>query len=206
MKCFGYTIKFNEKSSIKGNVMASRIPNLSLYLITVTLFLSIPDRALSHATFTQKHGVAGATIKAALRIGHGCSAGNGQFLPTKKIIMIVPEGVRRFRAYNKSGWKIKMIQGPVTPYESGGNLIMEDTVKVIWRAMSVYDMVPDGLIDEFRFQATLPNKPATSVYFPTVQVCSHEDKIGWVELPENDQEPADLHRPAPRMVTTPSGL
>lgn len=176
-------------------------------IISVSLLaLSFPDIALSHATLIEKHGVAGSTMKNAIQIGHGCSTDDGQHLATKKIIIDVPDGVRGARAYNKAGWKIKTIKGPVTPYMSRGNLVTEDTIRIVWKAMNKHAAVAVGLHEEFWFRATLPEKAAKSIYFPTTQVCNKHNRLEWVEIPADDMGPGDLPRPAPRIVTTPSGL
>jgi len=176
-------------------------------LISATLIsLALPGVAFSHATLVEKHGVAGSTLKNAIQIGHGCSTVDGRHLATKKIIMDVPDGVRGATAYAKAGWKIDIITGPVTPYMSRGNLVSEDTVKIVWKAMNKHAAVADGLRDEFWFRAALPKKAAMSVYFPTIQVCNKHNRQEWVEIPSYGMEPGDLSKPAPRLVTTPSGL
>lgn len=186
--------------------MKQKQRKIASLISTSLLALMLPGVAFSHATLVEKHGVVGSTLKNAIQIGHGCSTGDGHHLATKKLIMDVPDGVHGARAYNKAGWKIKTIKGPVTPYMSRGNLVTEDTVRIMWKAMNKHAAVANELREEFWFQATLPEKAAMSVYFPATQVCDKNNRVEWVEIPGDGMEPGDLPRPAPRIVTTPSGL
>jgi len=180
--------------------------NTLFIALASAIIVALPATSLAHITLIDKHAVAGSTIKNALQIGHGCTSPNGDKLAIKKVIMQVPDGVRQATAFAKPGWKIRMKKGPITPYESRGNMITEDVVKIIWRADGSINKLAYDLRDEFHFRATMPGKAAQSIYFPATQVCNKNNRIEWTEIPMNDEEPGDLAHPAPRLVTTPSGL
>lgn len=186
--------------------MKNKFTVVRVFLWTTIISIGASGTAFSHVTLAKKHAIAGSTLKNALQIGHGCTDDSGAVLSTKRMIMDVPDGVRGVTAYAKPGWKINIIKGAVTPYELRGKIITEDTVKVMWTAMTDKFEVPDGIRDEFWFRASLPDKAAMSVYFPTIQVCGPTDKQRWIEIPNDSQEPSDLTKPAPRLVTTPSRL
>ena len=120
--------------------------------------------------------------------------------------MLVPDGITQVSAFAKPGWNIKMKKGPITPYESRGTMITEGVVKIIWRADKPRHRLAFDLRDEFYFRAKMPKKAAQSIYFPATQVCNKNNKVEWIEIPMNDQEPSEIDNPAPRLVTTPSGL
>lgn len=177
-----------------------------LYILLCTTIIALPTTAMAHITLVDKHAVSGSTIKNALQIGHGCTTDDGRKLSTRKVIMSIPDGVKQARPFAKAGWTIKTVIGPITPYESRGNLITEDVVEIIWRANGKKNKLDYNFRDEFTFRATMPSKPAQSIYFPATQVCNNTNKVEWIGIPVGDEEPGDLDRPAPRLVTTPSGL
>jgi len=180
--------------------------NAFFITLTSAILVTLPTTVFSHITLIDKHAKAGDTIKNALQIGHGCTNWNGKSLATQRVIMLVPDGVKQARAFAKAGWKIKMIKGPITPYESRGTMITEDVVKIIWTADGNNNKLDSDLRGEFYFRATMPEKAAQSIYFPSTQVCNAKNMVEWTGIPMTDQEPGDLDRPAPRLVTTPSGL
>ena len=62
-------------------------------------------------------------------------------------------------------------------------------------------LLPDGYRDAFELSLQLPDTPGETIEFPTIQKCE-KGQTGWVEIPEEGQDPFSLEHPAPFVTIT----
>ena len=140
---------------------------------------------------------AGASYKAAFKVGHGCGAS-----PTRQIAVDIPAGMRGARPMPKPGWTLDVQREKLAqPYTSHGRSITDDVVRVTWTAKTPEDMLPNAHYDEFVLVATTPEK-AGPVYWPVRQVCA-EGRNDWTEVPKPGQKLHDLKSPAALLEVLP---
>jgi periplasmic copper chaperone A len=150
--------------------------------------------AFAHITFETAKAPAGSTYKAVLRVPHGCGDS-----PTVAVSIEMPDGVLQARPMPKPGWALKTVVKPLdTPYESHGTKITEGVREISWSGGNL----PDAFYDEFVFQAKLPDKPGTTIYFPVVQECA-KGVERWIEIPAAGKHADDYEHPAPGVTLGP---
>ncbi len=60
--------------------------------------------------------------------------------------------------------------------------------------------VPDGVEAEYPVELNLPPGAGTTLYFPTIQRCGPDDRVRWIEIPAEGQDPEELAEPAPAVL------
>lgn len=152
--------------------------------------------AQAHVALDTPEAEAGKSFRAALRIGHGCDGA-----PTRQVIVTVPEGLRGAKPQPKPGWTLQVTKAPLmTPYESHGRKVLEDTIEVRWTANSEADQLQDAWFDEFVLRATAPAQPGV-LWFKVRQLCT-QGEWNWAEIPSS--ETPKPRAPAAKLTIKPS--
>lgn len=147
--------------------------------------------AFAHASITPNTAAAGATVKVAIAVPHGCDGA-----PTDKLIVTIPEGFVSAKPQVKAGWQIDVTQGDYAkPYEVHGKPVTSGAVSVTWSGGSI----PDDQFDEFVLQGTVSAE--TPLAFATTQYCGTAS-VAWDELAAEGQNPHALEHPAPVLTVT----
>jgi uncharacterized protein YcnI len=145
-----------------------------------------PALAAAHMVVDPPEGPAGDYFKAAFRVTHGC-----QGTPTVAVTIRIPEGVLGAKPQAKPGWTIEIKTRPVDPPVDLGHgfLLRQTATEITWRGS-----LANAHFDDFSLSMRTPDKPGTTLYFPTIQACE-KGSYEWVEVPK----PGDhhLHAPAP---------
>lgn len=171
----------------------TRILACGVLLAAATLSFARP--AAAHVTFDVREAAADTTLRAALRVPHGCDGS-----PTTAIRVSIPDGVGTVKPMPKPGWDLSTIREPVAqPARAGGHGSPADRVaEVRWSGGSLLD----EHYDEFVLRMRMPAEPGTTLYFPVVQECA-EGVHRWIEIPvEGTGEPPEP-APAIRLVPRP---
>ena len=113
--------------------------------------------ASAHVVLEYQVAPAGASYKAAFKVGHGCGAS-----PTRQVVVDIPAGMRGARPMPKPGWTLDVQRDKLAqPYTSHGRNITEDVVRVTWTAKTADDMLQSTHYDEFVLVATAPGQAGT---------------------------------------------
>lgn len=160
-----------------------------LLLAAAILGALLIGEAEAHVTANPNEAPAGAYFRTVLRISHGC---NGS--PTVAIRVKIPDGLTAVKPQAKPGWditiKMRKLEKPV---DAGhGRMVSEAVDEIAWRG----GPLPDAYFDEFGLSMKLPDKPHTTLWFPTVQECQ-QGVHRWIEIPTGQQKWDELKEPAP---------
>ncbi|XXF79640.1 DUF1775 domain-containing protein [Myxococcaceae bacterium GXIMD 01537] len=99
--------------------------------------------------------IAGTTFEANFTVSHGCNGAD-----TYRVKIRIPEGVTSVRPIDSAFGKAVVEKDAVTG----------QVTAVVWTRSG--DVLPEDLnYYRFTLRAKLPNKPFTTVYFPTTQTC-----------------------------------
>lgn len=159
----------------------------------------IAGSASAHVTFEQPKAPAGSTLKAVLRVGHGCDGS-----ATHTLRVSIPSGFRGAKPMPKAGWSLDVRKATLTqPYESHGRRVSEDVVEVTWKASSRDAWLADAHYDEFVVRGQLPDKPG-ALWFKVQQICERGE-LNWAELPAAGTSTQGLKSPAVLLEVTPGG-
>lgn len=166
--------------------------------IVFSLCAAACSAAFAHVTLEQPKGAAGSTVKAVLRVGHGC---DGHATHTLRVA--IPAGFRGAKPMPKAGWTLAIKQAPLAePYESHGRRIDTGVVEVTWSAASRDAWLADAHYDEFTLRGQLPDKPG-ALWFKVQQVCERGE-LNWAEVPASGVSTRGLKSPAVLLEVTPA--
>jgi len=145
-----------------------------------------PATALAHMVVDPPEGPAGGYLKAAFRVTHGC-----QGTPTVSLTIRIPEGVMGAKPQAKPGWTIEIKTRPVDPpIDLGHGFLLRQTAsEITWRGS-----LANAHFDDFAVTMRTPNKPGTTLYFPTIQTCE-KGSYEWIEVPPADHKPGEHFHP-----------
>jgi uncharacterized protein YcnI len=169
---------------------------LSILRATTVAFAGLallPALARAHTVADPDQGAAGAYLRTAFRITHGCKGS-----PTTAVTIRLPDGVVLAKPMPKPGWTVELKTQPLkTPVDSGhGFKVREAVTEVTWRG----GRLENAQFDEFVVMLRLPDLPegktSETIYFPTVQACEKGEN-NWTGIPAAGQAWHDLHEPAP---------
>ena len=156
------------------------------------------NAASAHVVLEYQVAPAGASYKAAFKVGHGCGSS-----PTRQIAVDVPAGMRGAKPMSKPGWALEVQRAaPAQPQASHDRSVTDDVVRITWTAKTEQDMLPGTHYDEFVLVAQAPAQAGT-LYWPVRQVCA-EGRNDWVETPQPGQKLSDLKSPAAALEILPS--
>jgi len=154
----------------------------------VTVIAAAPAQA--HVSGTPSDASAGAFTVLTMSVPHGCDGS-----PTTKVEIQMPESVLSVTPTRNSFYDVESTIGqldePVT--DAHGNEVTERTSTVVYTANTP---LPEGQRDTFELSFQVPDAEGETLAFPTVQTCE-QGETGWVELPEEGQDPEELEHPAP---------
>jgi periplasmic copper chaperone A len=154
--------------------------------------------ASAHVTLAQKTAKAGATYRAVLRVGHGCSGS-----PTHALRVELPAGFQGAKPMPKPGWTLDIRrQALPTPYQSHGRTVEEDVAEIAWTASTPEQDLSDAYYDEFVLQGTLPAQPGP-LWFKIVQVC-RSGRVEWSQQPVQGTSTEGLPWPAALLEVLPA--
>ena len=125
---------------------------------------------------------------ATFRVPHGCDGS-----PTIKVKIQIPDGVVSVKPEAVAGWKLDILNGPITPYDSHGTMISEGVKEVTWTG----GPLADAHVAQFGMSMKLPNKAGETVYFKTIQTCE-QGETAWIEIPAEGAAEEPEH-PAPSL-------
>ena len=160
----------------------------------IALFSAAP--ALAHATLDVSDAPAGSFFQFSINVAHGCEGS-----PTLKVRVRIPDGVAGVKPQPKPGWDVEVRKEKLArPIDAGhGRTISETVAEVTWTGKLL-----DEHFDRFVLHMKLPDKPGTTLYFPTVQECE-KGAQRWIEIPAAGKSAGDLKEPAPALKLGPEG-
>jgi periplasmic copper chaperone A len=148
----------------------------------------------AHVTLEQSRVETNATVKATLRVGHGCEG-----MPTQALRVQIPEGFVGSKPMPKAGWTLSVQRGKLAqPYDNHGTLVTEDVKEVTWTAKTTDAYIADEQYDEFVLRGKAPSA-AGPLWFKVTQLCKDGDKTGqnpWTEVPASGTATKGLKFPA----------
>jgi periplasmic copper chaperone A len=106
--------------------------------------------AAAHVTLDPPQAQAGATLRAAFRVPHGCAGGAA----TEQLVVTLPEGIVQARPMPKAGWAISVVQAPLeAPVDNGhGGVHTHRVAEIAWTG----GPLPDAHYEEFVVLLRLP--------------------------------------------------
>lgn len=152
--------------------------------------------ALAHPSFEIRSAVIGTSYKAVIKLPHGCDGS-----PTKRVRVLIPEGVIGVKPKPMPGWSIEIKRGTYErsyPYYHGAALT-EGVKEIVWSGK-----LSDEFYDEFVFAAFLTDSLAagTTLHFPVYQECE-KGAHAWADVPTPGQDAHALKSPAPGIALLP---
>ena len=166
----------------------------SLFLPLLCAFCTVH----AHVTLEQPKAPAGSTVKAVLRVSHGCDGS-----ATHTVRVSIPTGLRGAKPMPKAGWSLDVRRAALAqPYESHGRPVTEDVVEVTWKANSRDAWLADAHYDEFVVRGQLPYKPG-ALWFKVQQVCERGE-LNWADVPPAGVSIRGLKAPAVLLEVTPA--
>jgi uncharacterized protein YcnI len=161
--------------------------------ITALLCAISAAPAAAHVTLDPAQAPANATIRAALRVPHGCEGA-----ATTRIAVRLPEGVTAARPMPKAGWTLVL-----TPREEAaapaGHGAARDLAGIAWEGGSL----PDAHYEEFVLRFRTPDQPGATLWFAVQQDCEGGRSTGWVQVPAEGRRISDYPTPAASLRLNP---
>ncbi len=127
---------------------------------------------------------------ATFRVPHGCDGS-----PTTKVKIQIPDGVVSVKPEAVAGWKLEILNGPITPYDSHGTMISEGVKEVTWTG----GPLADAHVAQFGMSLKMPNKAGETIYFKTIQTCE-QGETAWIEIPAEGAEEPEHPAPSLRLI------
>ena len=145
--------------------------------------------AHAHVVAEPDEGAAGAYVRTAFRVTHGCKGS-----PTVAVTIRLPADVVQAKPMPKPGWTVDIKTRPLDePVDSGhGFQIRQAVTEVTWRG----GHLDNAHFDEFVLSLRLPQKTGAMLYFATLQTCETGTQ-DWSQIPAGGQAWHALPSPAP---------
>jgi periplasmic copper chaperone A len=128
---------------------------------------------------------------ATFRVPHGCDGS-----PTTKVKVQIPDGVVSVKPEAVAGWKLEILNGPITPYDSHGTMISEGVKEVTWTG----GPLADAHVAQFGMSLKMPNKAGETIYFKTIQTCE-QGETAWIEIPAEGAEEPEHPAPSLKLIS-----
>ncbi|RFO95163.1 nuclear export factor GLE1 [Rhodoferax lacus] len=155
--------------------------------------------AQSHVVLQDAAAAAGASYRAAFRVGHGCEGA-----ATTGIRVRIPEGFQGTKPMPKPGWTLTTTSARLAkPYDSHGKTITEDVVEVSWTANGKDNALPEAWYDEFVLRGTTPAQGGP-LWFKVLQTCENAQN-DWSQTPSSGTSTKGLKAPAALLEVIDSG-
>jgi uncharacterized protein YcnI len=166
-----------------------KIKNAIKIVAVIAVFARLGS-ALAHIVLQDEAAAAGASYRAAFRVGHGCDGS-----ATTGLTVTLPDGFTGAQPMPKPGWTVTTRVGKlVRPYQSHGKSFTEGVQEIRWVATAPDNYLPDAYYDEFVLRGTTPAKPGP-LWFKVVQTCE-KGSNAWVEVPVHGTSTQGLQHPA----------
>ena len=167
--------------------------------ISAIALLAAAASSSSHIVLDEPVAQAGASYKAVLRVGHGCTGS-----PTTAIRVLIPDGLRGAKPQPKPGWTLATrYEKLAQPYSSHGKQITDDVVEISWTAASRESWLADAFFDEFVLRGTLSERPGV-LWFKVLQTCETGSN-DWSEIPTAGVSTQGMKTPAILLKVLPAG-
>ena len=148
----------------------------------------VANGAFAHVGVVATPARAGAPVRLALQVGHGCAES-----ATTTLVVQVPEGLLLARPLAKPGWTISTRARTLDkPFALHGMNFGETTALIRWEGGSL----PSHLADEFVFNAIVAEGASGKLLLRVQQACEDGQAFEWSGPPESAQ-------PAPVLVVEP---
>lgn len=153
--------------------------------------------ARAHVTLDPPQAAAGAYVRAAFRVPHGCAGA-----ATERLVIRLPEGVILARPMPKPGWTLAITRRPLeVPVANGhGGMLTEAVSEITWSG----GPLPDEHYEEFVIMLRVPETPGETLYLPATQHCSGGATAAWAEIPEPGRRVTDYRMPSPSLRLLPA--
>jgi uncharacterized protein YcnI len=153
--------------------------------------------AQAHVTLDPPQAAAGAYVRAAFRVPHGCAGA-----ATERLTLRLPEGALSARPMPKPGWTLAITRRPLeVPVPNGhGGMLTETVAEIAWSG----GPLPDEHYEEFIVMLRLPETPGETLYLPVTQDCTGGATAAWVEIPAPGRRITDYRMPAPSLRLLPA--
>ena len=146
--------------------------------------------SFAHIVLQDGAAAAGASYRAAFRVGHGCEGS-----ATTGVTVTIPAGFNGAQPMPKPGWTVTTKIGKLAePYKSHGKTFTDGVLEISWTAKDAQSALPDAFYDEFVMRGTTPTKPGP-LWFKVVQTCE-KGSNAWVEVPASGTSTKGLKGPA----------
>ena len=170
----------------------SRALKLSAALGAAAAAILLPVSAASaHVGIDIAEAKADGFAFATFRVPHGCEGS-----PTTKVKIQIPDGVVSVKPEAVAGWKLEIVNGPITPYDSHGTMISEGVKEVTWTG----GPLADAHVAQFGMSLKMPNKAGETVYFKTIQTCE-QGETAWIEIPAEGAEEPEHPAPSLKLIS-----
>lgn len=156
------------------------------FWLVSAVFLA-PAIAYAHVTLETGQAVAESYYKAVMRVPHGC-----QGSPTRRIQVMIPEGVSSVKMQAKPGWRVSAVN------RKAGEGEVPQVGEVTWTG----GPLPDNQFEEFAIFMKLPDRPGETIYFPVIQDCI-KGTTRWNEMPDPNKPGLKEPAPALRLIKKP---
>jgi uncharacterized protein YcnI len=158
-------------------------------LLAAAGILLAPAIARAHVTVSSGPGFANSTQEIVFAVGHGCEGSD-----TYSVKVDIPAGVTSVRPLTSDF-------GKVTVEKNAEG----DVIAVIWQKPDAELLASDFGYYKLALRLRVPNKPFTTVYFPTHQTCKASDgttlTTHWVTTPGTT---GSTDEPAPELRIVPA--
>lgn len=165
-------------------------------LSAAALLLGAMTPASAHVGTNADTTAAGDTAIVSFGFGHGCGES-----PTTALVIQVPEQFTSATPVFAPGWSIEVETEELDEPISGshGEEITERTATVTFTAD---EPIENNIYAMVSLRLPLPEDAAgETIYFPVIQECM-EGETGWIEIPQEGEDPHALESPAPSITVT----
>jgi periplasmic copper chaperone A len=154
-----------------------------------------PGLAAAHVTIDPPQAEAGAYVRIAFRVPHGCAGG----APTERLVVTLPEAVLQARPMPKPGWTLAITRAPLeVPLDNGhGGKLTERVAEIAWTGGPLEDSHYDEFVVQLRLSRELA--PGQALPIPAVQHCPGGATAAWTEVPAPGRRTTEYRHPAPAL-------
>ena len=100
---------------------------------------------------------------------------------TRTVVVTFPDGFYSVSTKRVWGWTAKItMEKLATPVQSEDGPITEQVSKVTWRATSKSNWIAPHSFEEFGLSMRIPNRPGTTLAFPSTQTYSNKEVVRWM--------------------------
>ena len=145
----------------------------------------------AHVSIPEAEQTAGAYTVLTFGIPHGCDGS-----PTTEVAISIPDSILNVTPTRNPYYDVSITTEALDePVEGAHGEVYTERESVV--TYTSKDPLADGFRDAVQLSLQIPEDAAgETLYFPTVQTCE-EGEIGWIEIPEDGEDPHSLESPSP---------